>query len=63
MQFWHLVLRPWVWSTVSWFIVYGNLKKICILLLCENYTNLDYAELVHCAFQVYYILLLFYSFY
>ena len=41
-----------------WFIVYGNLNRIYILLLCENYINLNYVELVHSAFQVYYILLL-----
>ena len=32
----HLVLCLWVCSTVSWFIVYGNLNRICVLLLCEN---------------------------
>ena len=31
---------------------------ICILLLCENYINLNCIELIHSAFQVYYILLL-----
>ena len=41
------------------FIVCGNLNRICILLLCENCINLNYVELVHGAFQVYYILLLF----
>ena len=46
-------------SSVSWFIVYGKLNRICILLLCENCINLNYVELVHSAFQVYYILLLF----
>ena len=25
-------------------IVYGNLNSICILLLCENYINLNYVE-------------------
>ena len=40
------------------FIVYGNLNRICILLLCENCINLNYVELVHSDFQVYYILLL-----
>ena len=40
-------------------LVYGNLNRICILLLCENCINLNYVELVHSAFQVYYILLLF----
>ena len=39
--------------------VYGNLNGICILLLCENCINLNYAELVHSAFQVYCILPLF----
>ena len=37
----------------SWFIVYENLNRICILLLCENCINLNYVELVHSAFQVY----------
>ena len=47
-------------------IVYGNLNRICILLLCERCINLNYAEMekknyaemVNGAFQVYYILLL-----
>jgi len=56
-------LHPWC-SSVSWFIVYGNLNGICILLLCENCINLNYVELVHSAFQVYYILYFsVYSFY
>ena len=33
-------------------------NRICILLLCENCINLNYVELIHSAFQVYYILLL-----
>ena len=37
---------------VSWLIVYGNLNKICILLLCENCINLNYIQLVHSSFQV-----------
>ena len=41
------------------FIVYGNLSRICTLLLCENCMSLNYVELVHSAFQLYYILLLF----
>ena len=41
------------------FTVYGNLNRICILLLCEDCINLHYAELVHGAFQFFYILLLF----
>ena len=52
------ILCPWICSSVSWFIVYGNLNGICILL-CENFINLNYAELVHSAFQVYCILPLF----
>ena len=40
---------------VSEFIVYGNLNRICILPLCESCINLKYVELVHSAFQVYYI--------
>ena len=43
----------------SWFTVYGNLNRICILLFCENCINLNYVELVHSAFQVYWVLLLF----
>ena len=39
-------------SSVSWLIVYGNLNKICILLLCENCISLNYVELVHNSFQV-----------
>ena len=57
MKFLYLVLRPWICSNVSKFTVYGNLNRICFLLLCENCINLNYAELVHSAFQVYYILL------
>ena len=53
----------WICCSVSWLIVYGSLNRICILLLCENYINLNDVELVHNAFQVYYILLLFYLFY
>ena len=41
------------------FTVYGNLNTICVLLLCEDYINLQYVELVHGAFQFLYILLLF----
>jgi len=37
---------------VSMFTVYGNLNRICILLLCENCINLNCVELVHSAFQV-----------
>ena len=33
-------------------------NRLCILLLYENWKNLNYAELIHSAFQVYYILLL-----
>ena len=39
-------------SSASWLIVYGNLNKICILLLCENCVSLNYVELVHNSFQV-----------
>ena len=35
-----------------------ELDRICILLLCENSINPNYVELVHNAFQVFYILLL-----
>ena len=55
----HFVLCPWICSSVSWFIVYGSLNRICILLLCESCINFTYVELVHSAFQVYYIFLLF----
>ena len=58
MKFLHLVLCTWICSSVSWFTAYGNLSRICILLLCENCINLNYVEVVHGAFQVYYILLL-----
>ena len=34
--------------------------RICILLLCENCIKLNYVELVHRAFQVYYNLSLLY---
>ena len=34
------VLRPYMCSSVFWFIVYKNLSRICILLLCENCINL-----------------------
>ena len=59
MKFLH-VLCPWICSSVFWFTIYGNLNRICILLLYENCVN--NIELVHGAFQVYYILLLFYIF-
>ena len=56
MKFLHFVLCPWICSSVSWFTVYGNLNGICILLLCENFINCNYVELVHSAFQDYYII-------
>ena len=59
MKFLHLVLCPWICSSFSEFIVYGNLNRICILLLCENCINVNYVELCHGAFQVYHIFLLF----
>ena len=37
--------------------------QICILLLHENCTNLNYVELVHSAFQVYYTHFSVYFFY
>ena len=58
MKFLNLVLCPWICSNVLWFIVYRNLNRICILLVCANYINFNYVEMVHSAFQVYYILLL-----
>ena len=54
----HLVLCSWIFSSVSWLIVYGNLSRICKLLFYENCINFNYVKLVHIAFQVYYILLL-----
>ena len=57
MKLLDLVSCTWVCSSVSEFIAYGNLNRICILLLCENCVNLGYVELVHGAFQIYYILL------
>ena len=47
----------WVAVAFSEFIVYGNLNRICILLLCENYINFNHVELVHSAFQVHFILI------
>ena len=44
-------------SRISPFIVYGNLNRFCILLSCDYCISLNYIELVHSAFQVYYILL------
>ena len=40
---------------VSLSTAYVNLNKICIQLLFENCINLNDAEFVHSAFQVYYI--------
>ena len=59
MKFLHLVLCPWICPNVSRLIVYGNLNRMYILLLCENCVNLNYVELVHNTFQDYYMLLLF----
>ena len=36
MKFFHLMLCPWICSSVSWFIVFGNLNRVCILLLCKR---------------------------
>ena len=58
MKFLYLVLCPWICSSVSKFIIHGKLNRICTLLLCENYINLNYVELGNSVFQVYYILLL-----
>ena len=58
MKFLHLVLCPWICSRVSQFIVYRNLNRICIWLLCENCIHLNYVELIHSTLQVYSILLL-----
>ena len=57
MKFLHLVFCFQICSSVSWFVVYGNMNTVCILL-CENGVNLSYVKLSHNAFQVYYILLL-----
>ena len=56
-----LILGTWICSSVTQFVVGDNenLNRICILLLCENCINLNYVELVHGAFQVYYMLLFF----
>ena len=35
---------------------YSLWNRVCILLVCEYCLNLNYVELVHSAFQVYYIL-------
>ena len=59
MTFLHLVLYVPRYVPLFPGLVYGNLNRIYILLLCENCINLNYVELVHSAFQVYYILLLF----
>ena len=56
MKFLQLILCFWVCPSVSQFIVYENLSRICILLLCESCINLNYIKLVHNAFQFYYIL-------
>ena len=53
-----MVLCPWICFRISYFTVYGNLNRICILLLCENCINLNYVKLVHSVFRVYYIILL-----
>lgn len=37
-------------------LVYENLKRIYILLLCENHVSLNYVESVPCACQGYYTL-------
>ena len=58
MTFLHLILGLWICVKVSLLIVYGNLNRICIPLLHGNCVNLNYVELVHNAFQVYYSLLL-----
>ena len=54
-----IFLYIWIYSCVSYFIVHRNLNIICILLLYENCINLNYIELVHSDFRVYYILLFF----
>ena len=60
MNFLHLFYVPgYVPVSPSLYIVYGNLNRICILLLCENCINLNSVELVHSAFQAYCIFLLF----
>ena len=51
MKFLHLVLCPWIYSSVSWFIIVGNLNRICTLLLCKHCIHLTYVELIHSAFQ------------
>ena len=58
LKFPHLVLCPWICSSVSYFMLYGNLNRICILLLPESCININYVKLAHNTFQAYYILLL-----
>ena len=48
MKFLHLLLCPWICSSVSWFIVYGNLNRICTLLWGENCINLQSVQLLSC---------------
>ena len=36
MKLLHLVLYPCICSSVSCSMVFGNLNRICVLLLCEN---------------------------
>ena len=50
----HMTFLEIIISRISLFIVYGNLNR---LLSCDYCISLNYIELVHSVFQVYYILL------
>ena len=58
MKIVYFVLYTWIFSSISSFTIYGNLNRICFLLLHEDCISLHYVVLVHSAFQVYYTLLL-----
>ena len=62
MKFLHLALCRWIFSNAFKFIVYGNWNRIFIRLLCENYINLNYVELIDGGFQVCYFILPFCTF-
>ena len=50
MKFLPWVLCPCICSSGSRFVLYGNLNRICIPLLCENCINLLYVESVRTAY-------------
>ena len=45
MKFLHFVWCPWLRSSVPQFTAYGNLNRICILLLCGNSVRLYFSGL------------------